>query len=118
MTQSISSLENLRDEVIQSDGVLTLDMGTVRNAYGATRLGPQICQNISDKLRGLGIGHVGEYLPELRHEDVRFFHIGSPTGRLIESVLSPGSSNDSRIVEVAAGDEAAKLDKIREIVCN
>ncbi len=93
-------------------------MRTVRDAYGAQRLGTQICENISNQLRGVGIGHVDEALPELKDEDVRFFHVGSPAGRLIEAVISPGTSNDEQIREIAAGDQAAKLDRIRELVCD
>ena len=54
------SLEEMRDRVIQAGGVLTFNMHEVRDAYGAHRLGAQIVENISEKLRGLGIGHVGE----------------------------------------------------------
>src|SRR5215218_4125256 len=112
------SLEELRDQVIDAGGVLTISMRAVRNAYGAQRLGAQIRQNISEKLRGLGIGHVDEELPELRDDEARFFHIGSPAGRLIEAVVNPGSANDERIRAIAAGEETAKLDRIREIVCD
>lgn len=114
---SPTSLEELRNQVLDHGGVITLGMASVRDAYGAKRLGPQICQNISDKLRGLGIGHVGE-IPEHRTHDVRFFHIGSPVGRLIEAVMHPGEANDDRIREIAAGDEADTLDRIRELVCD
>ncbi len=116
--RQVKTLEELRDLVIANGGVLTIEMRVLRNAYGAQRLGAQIRENISDKLRGLGIGHVDDPLPELKEYEVRLFQLGSPVGRLIEAVLHPGPSNDEQLREAASGGDAEKLARIREIACD
>ena len=109
--------DELRDEVRNQGGVLTVDMGTLRDAHGAGKLGVNVRLNITKELRGQGLNHIGEYLPTYQDELVRLYLMGSPAGDLIESVLNISKSADQAIRDAVQSDAADVLEKVRELVC-
>ncbi|MFV0451128.1 MAG: hypothetical protein ACK5LS_02615 [Propioniciclava sp.] len=110
------SLDDLREAVGASGGVLTLAAWQIRDAYGAERLGSQVRTNISRELRGRGLGHFPDELPDRQNQMVRVFLITSPAGAIIEAALTPGDAYDVKLREAGSGADEV-LDKIRGLVC-
>jgi hypothetical protein len=109
----------IKTEVQNNENVLTVTMEKLRNAYGASRLGVNVCDEISSTLARLGLGHVPVVLPTYQQELVRLYQKGTPVGDLIETVLTPGGQNDARLREKFSGDGidyAAIVQKVRELV--
>ncbi|MGC4089441.1 MAG: hypothetical protein QM756_16440 [Polyangiaceae bacterium] len=100
-------------------GVITVSMEELREAAGAGKLGIHVRKQISDRLAGIGLGHVPQELPAYQHELVRVYQHGTPVGDLIDTVLNPGSQNDAKLAErfgSDAPDYATIVEKIRELV--
>jgi hypothetical protein len=111
------SLEDIKQEVENNGNVLTLPVAEVRDAYGAQRLGVHVRANISKAMRGLGLGHYPQDLPDRRREPVRIYKLGTPAADLIEAVLSPSEESDEAIRERSSGEATKVLGDIRELVC-
>jgi hypothetical protein len=117
MVEDFDTLEELKDLVESSGGVLTVDMEDVRDAYGAGRLGVHVRLNISKALNGLGLGHYPPALPDRQWQPIRVYKLGSPAADFIGAVLDPSEDNDEVIREAAGGEAAQTLEQIRELVC-
>jgi hypothetical protein len=109
------SIAQVRDAVERNQGVLTLPMEVLRDAYGARKLGVHVLTGISDTLRNSGLGHTE--LPNYQHMSVRVYQLGSPVGRVIRAVEQVGEDHDAVLRQVAANDEKEVLERIRELVC-
>jgi hypothetical protein len=107
--------DELREKVSDQAGVLTIDMGVLRDAHKAGKLGVHVRANISKELRSRGMGHseLGTY----QHEGVRIWLMGSPAGDLIESVNNVSPEADRAIRDAVESDSSSVLEKIRELVC-
>ena len=101
----------IKTEVQKNENVLTVTMEKLRNAYGASRLGVNVCDEISSTLARLGLGHVPVVLPTYQQELVRLYQKGTPVGDLIEAVLTPGEQNDLML-----SNYAVIVQKVRELV--
>lgn len=115
--EEFASLADLRTAVEQAGDVKTVSMWTLREAYGAGRLGIHVRANISDSLRSHGLGHYPATLPEYQQDLVRVYVMGTPTGDLIEAVFHLSKGADRVIRERAGGDADALLKQVRELVC-
>ena len=111
-----STLEEIRDSVNNTEGVLTLPMSDVRDAHGAGRLGVHVRTNISKKLRSMGLDHYPKELPSWQDGLVRIYRQGSPIADLIEAVLDPSDEHDEELRNAVGGDAQEVLDAIRELV--
>ena len=113
------TLDEIKSEVEKNGDVLTITMDKLRDAYGAGRLGGIVRQEISQKLAGIGLGHVPDSLPGDQAKAVRLFKYGTPVGDLIRSALTPGSENDEKLrTQAVQGSSkyAEILDRIRDLV--
>ena len=110
------SLEEIRDSVDGADGVLTPQMGDVRDAYGAGRLGVHVRTNISKKLRSMGLDHYPGELPPWQEGLVRIYRQGSAIADLIDAALDPSDEHDEELRVAVGGDAQDILDAIRELV--
>ena len=110
------SLEDIRDSVDKADGVVTLAMWDVRDAYGAGRLGVHVRTNISKKLRSLGLGHYPRELPSEQEVSVRVYRQGGAIADLIDAVLNPSATHDEELRAAVGGDAKETLNAIRELV--
>lgn len=113
------SANEIKSTVEGNGNVWTTTMDTLRDAFGAGRLGVNVCTQIAASLAGIGLGHVPRELPSYQHQPVRLYKRGTPVGDLIEKVLMPGQQNDEAIAELAgeqATDYGAIVQKIRELV--
>jgi hypothetical protein len=109
--------DEIRDLVSENNGVTTLNMGDLRDAHGAGKLGVHVRANISKELRRRGLGHAPNELPIYQHEPVRVWLMGTPAGDLIESVLNVSPEADRVIRNAVEADASDVLDKVRELVC-
>lgn len=114
MSGTFDSLEELNE--IVGDGLASVPMWEVRDAYGQERLGVHVRTGIHKALARLGLGHFPEQIPDRQGEMLRVYRLGSPTAALIEAVLAPGEEGDELIRDAVGGDAAATLTKIREMV--
>ncbi|HQU44135.1 MAG TPA: hypothetical protein PK867_15050 [Pirellulales bacterium] len=111
--------EDLRKEVGNSGGVLTVTMERLRSTHGSGRLGPNVKMEIHDRLVGMGLGHVPEELPNYQEKPVRLYQQGTPVAKVIQSVLQPGPEGDARIKDLsgeAGSNYADIISTIRELV--
>ncbi len=109
--------DELRQKVADNSGVVTVNMGTLRDAHNAGKLGIHVRSNISKELRSRGLNHAPEELPANQHERVRLWLMGTPAGDLIEGVLKIDPNTDTKIREAAESDATDVLEKVRELVC-
>ncbi len=110
-------LSELREAVEQNGDLLALPMWSVRQAYGAERLGRVVRENIAKELSSVGLGTLPKELPSYQDDEVRVYRLGSGVADLIDAVARPSSRGDARLREAASGDASTQLDQIREIVC-
>ncbi|MCH7699453.1 MAG: hypothetical protein IH865_11005 [Chloroflexi bacterium] len=113
----METMDDLREAVETRDGVLTLLLEQVRDAYGAGRLGVHVRTAISKKLQGLGLGHYPDPLPTYQEEEVRLYTLGSGIADIIGAVLGPSREHDEEIRSAVGGEAAEVLEKVRELVC-
>jgi hypothetical protein len=111
-----SRIEDLKQRLDDNEGVVTISMAEVRDACGFERLRKHVVASISEKLELAGIGHVPRRLPMDQSKKVRLYLRTSRAGGLIDAALKPGTKNDDKLRELAAGAAQAKLESIREIL--
>jgi hypothetical protein len=109
--------DELRQQVAERGGVLTVKMGTLRDAHGAGKLGSTVRENITKELRSRGLNHCYEELPSYQDDLVRIWLMGTPAGDLIEAVHNESPSTDQAVRDAIESDAADILDKVRELVC-
>jgi hypothetical protein len=112
------ALEDIGKEIDENGGVLSTPMWRIRNAYGAERLGVNVCSNISEELELMGIAHIPLRLPADQNALVRVYRKKSATGRLIRAGQKIGEEYDRQLREAAAGEAQSILRQIRELVCD
>lgn len=110
--------DELRNKVSEQGGVLTVTMGTLRDAHGAGKLGSTVRENITKELRSRGLNHAYEELPSYQSDKVRLWLMGTPAGDLIEAVYNESAGTDKMIRDAVQSDAADVLEKVRELVCD
>lgn len=109
----------IKNEVEGNGGVKTFQMERLRDAFGAGRLGTNVCEDISRELAGLGLGHIPEVLPTYQYEPVRIYRRGTRLAEVIDIILKPGEKNDNELLVrfgKAEPNHADTIAKIRELV--
>jgi hypothetical protein len=110
--------DELREKAIEHGGVLTVNMGTLRDIHEAKKLGSTVRENITKELRSRGLTHAWEHeLPAYQHERVRIWLMGSPASDLIEAVYNESEDADKAIRQAVESDAADVLQQVRELVC-
>lgn len=112
------ALSDIAADVDRHEGVLTLSMWQVRDAYGAGRLGVNVCANISDELENLGLQHIPSQVPSDQWAQIRLWKPKSAVGKLIHAARKPGHEYDERLRQAAAGEANLILAKVKELVCD
>jgi hypothetical protein len=108
----------VRRAVENSQDVLTVSMENLRDAYGASKLGKIVVENISKALKGQGLGHYPNPLPNYQEGAARIYKIDSHVGQIIEAVFEVGDANDAILRQATEGEANALIQKIRELVCD
>lgn len=114
----MTSFEDLKNEVVANQNVLTLKMERLRDTLKVKRLGVHVCDEISKKLAGVGLGHSPKDLKPDAWEEVRLFTLGTPVATLINAALHPGSGGDAVLRQSAETDVNEVLGQIRALVCD
>lgn len=68
---TISTYDELEEEIRKNAGFITLNMATLRDIHGVGKLGVHVVTNIHEKLDGLGLGHFPLELPLQQWETPR-----------------------------------------------
>ena len=113
------SYENLKTEVEGNGNVLTVTMERLRNAHGAGKLGVNVSRDISNRLAGLGLGHVPTELPSYQEKQVRVYKLGTEVADVIRSAVEPGPEGDAKLKDYAGKNPnqfSLIIEKIRELV--
>ncbi len=113
------SYEQLKADVEGNCNVLTVTMERLRNAHGAGKLGVHVCREISNRLAGLGLGHVPVDLPSYQEKQVRIYKLGTEVAVVVRAALEPGPEYDAKLKDYAVKDASQCseiLEKIRELV--
>jgi hypothetical protein len=111
----------LLDEVKQNGGVVTVNMGRLRDVHGAGKLGNIVVESIAEQLKGVGLGHVPTALPTSQWMPVIVYRNGTPVARLIGAVnkVEEGSADIIRqFANTGKNADSAIVRKIRELVCD
>lgn len=111
------TFDEIRKRVEANHDVLSVRMEELRDAMGVRRLGPHVCEQISERLAGQGIGHTPQLVPD-GWQEVRLYKIGTSVGTLISSATTPGEDGDNRLRELAANEPAQIIEQVRALVCN
>ncbi len=113
------SWSEIKEKVEANDNVLTVPMTDLKDAVGKDKLGVHVRSEISKTLAGMGLGHIPQELPKNQNEYARLYKRGTAAGELIETVLSPGESNDRKLREQFADNGvnyAEIIEQIRDLV--
>jgi hypothetical protein len=113
----LSSLGDLPELIDNGGGLATFEMWELREAHGAGRLGVHVRANISRALRGTGLAHYPDPLPDRQSALVRIYRQGSRAAALIDAVLDPTQESDEAIREAIGGEAQTVLEQVRELVC-
>jgi hypothetical protein len=101
----MASWDAIKDDVEKNGNVKTLTMEELRDAHGTAKLGVNVRAQISSTLAGMGLGHIPRELPSYQNEFVRVYKKGTPIGEFIDTVLTPGPQNDSKLSERFSRDD-------------
>lgn len=109
--------QDLKQEVEANQNVLTVTMAQLRDIYGVRRLGVHVCDEISNKLKGVGLGHYPEELIPDAWENVRVYKLGTPVGDVMTAAQSTGPEGDKILRDLAEGDARELVRQVQAIVC-
>lgn len=113
----MDSYEELRQAVIENDGLFRSQMWQLKTIHGAGRLGVHVRDAISRELASHGLGHIPSELPAYQEEPVRLYLLGSPVADVVKSVLEPSDRGDDTLRSLSSSQAQEQLRQIREIVC-
>ncbi len=111
----------LKTEVKDAGGVLTVNMGHLRDVHGAGKLGNIVVESIAEQLKGVGLGHAPKELPTSQWKQVLVYRIGTPAARLIKAVYDVDEESADVIRKFANAEKNTDTEtvrKIRELVCD
>lgn len=109
--------DELTAKLGEMENVLTVRMQEVRDAWKYAKLGIHVRRQISNELRGMGIGHYPNPLPEYQEQPLRLYKLGTPVAQVIDAVLNPSLEHDRELRQMAEGDAQTTLEQIRALVC-
>jgi hypothetical protein len=113
----MKTYDDLKKEVEKNEGVLTVEMLTLREIHGAERLGINVRDNIHRELAGHGLAHFPRNLPDSQYAFARVYKQGTPAAEVILAVLEADPHKDPIIRKAAGGNGAEDtLRKIRELL--
>jgi hypothetical protein len=87
-----ADFDELASRVNRGGERLLVTMEELRDLHGKGRLGPRVNDEISQQLRGVGLGHAPDPLPTKQHDTVVIFRFGSKIDRVFNALKKPDSS--------------------------
>jgi hypothetical protein len=113
----MKTYDDLKKKVEENDGVLTVQMLTLREIRGADRLGINVRENIQNDLAGYGLAHFPPRLPDNQYAYARVYKQGTPVADIILAVLDADPAKDAVIRQAAGGNGAEEtLRRIKELL--
>jgi hypothetical protein len=110
---AMGDYDDIRQRVEKANGIQKMPMVELRDAEGHGRLGRYVCQRISTSLRGVGLAHYPEDLPEGQHEQVLVFKANSVVAETLDALRT----QDLRFLRDLNGKGVnRKLEEIRRIL--
>jgi len=112
---------DLKTEIKDAGGVLTVSMGRLRDVHGAGKLGNIVVESIAEQLKSVGLGHAPQELPTSQWKQVLVYQIGTPSARLISAIYAIDEESAETIrkfANAANNTDTATIRKIRELVCD
>lgn len=107
----------MRRTVEANDGLIRTYMEHLRNLENAGKLGSNIRETISKRLRQYGIGHLpADELPRYQEEEVRLYLLDSTIGRVINAVLDPSLAGDRLLRQLDNTKARETLHQIRSLI--
>lgn len=103
--------------VIESENVVTVQAGNLRNLFGHGKLKCHVRSKITVQLFKMGIRHYpsGEF-PSNQYEFVRLVKIGSEAEKLHDAVFGILPENDEAVKDFVSGRVDALVDKVTQRV--
>ena len=114
---NIDSYEKLLAELDGNSGIMTVEMGRLRDIHGVGKLGVHVIKGIVQSLESKGIGHYPSNLPVNQWGQVRIYKKGTIVGKMIEAVNKVGEDEDEYIRTNLNSEDQNVLQKVRELVC-
>lgn len=115
-------MRELVEEVEAAGGVLAVQLGDLRDAVGADKLGKLVIERIKNELSSAGLGYFPQEVldqptaPRQNH-DIRLYRRGNnAAARAIEAVITPSRQGDAFLSDLASNDAQDTLARIRELV--
>ncbi|GAA4283662.1 hypothetical protein GCM10022261_11930 [Brevibacterium daeguense] len=111
--------EELRAQVQDNHGVLTVEAWVLRDAQGAGRLTRGVNEAICETLAAHGMGaipHTPDLMPTNQDDLVRVYTKESAVGKVLEIANIPGEDNDRLIIESVDDHASDIVQKIRMLV--
>ena len=109
-------LSKTRDSVDDSDGVLCIQMRSLRVEAGVGALGKDVVRDISAALDELRVRHYPTDLPTRGSEWVLLYKFGSEAERLIKAVSFLNQRSGDSIRGFLNHEAESKLEEVRAIV--
>lgn len=108
--------QDLRDDVDTHDGVLSVNMWTLRQISGKSRLKSQVVAGIANDLIDIGLGHFPAELPRNQNGWVTLYRRSSPGGELLDAVRGGANLTTSAIkgLRQLNTSDAIKTDKAKD----
>ena len=116
------TMQDVVETVNEAGGVAKFDLGQLRDAVDADKLGKLVMGRISQELAAHGLGYFPRELidanPAPRQtQQIRVYRKGSgPAAKVIEAVLDPNPQGDRYLNELAGDDAQQVLARVRELV--
>lgn len=111
-----STYSEVKRTVTANGGLIRTDMGYLRDLEHAGKLGVNVRDAISKKLRQIGMGHLPTELPRYQEQEVRLYLLDSTVGRVIHAVLDPSPSGDKLLRQLDNTKAQEALQQIRSIL--
>ena len=118
--KEVITMKNMTEvrAAVEADGnVRTMPMEVLRDAYGVKKIGVHVKAGISKALKGVGLAHWPDPLPDFQENLVRVYKQGTPVADVIQAATTPSIERDEDLRQAAGGDASETLTKIRELVC-
>lgn len=110
----IKSYDDLVSYVRDNEDLVCIEMGALRDAHGAGKLGTNVVYNIKQRLESFGLDSFPNELPTDQWKMVMIFRKSSTASDIINAVRST-SQDGVKIVKQFAGRNSDIVDKFRRI---
>ena len=113
----IETWEDLREATTANQGVYLTDMGVLKRIKKAGRLGNLVREEISNRLTGIGLGHLPSSLPAYQEQQVILYVKGGQVGKVVEAITGPpGEEAAEELRNLNSDTTQDKLLRIKEII--